>query len=88
MPFDAPTKEALFKLLESMGRVEGMLSANHELLAAMVTKYDNLELRVRSVERRQFWMTGAAAGAGAMAAGILDIFTHGINAFRIWLSGH
>lgn len=86
--FDAPTKEALFKLLESMGRVEGMVSANQELLSAVATRYDGLENRMRSVERRQYWLTGAAAGAGAAIAGVLDIITHGFQALRIWVTGH
>lgn len=54
------------EIQRSLGRVEGKLDTALTRMDQHGERMDKLEDRQRSVERRQWWMTGAWAAIGAL----------------------
>lgn len=56
----------------SIGRVEGKIDAFMKQLEVQDNRATNLEVRVRSVENKQYWLSGAS-GVFGMIAGALGL---------------
>lgn len=61
----------------TIGRLEGKLDALTtvitEIKAMMSDKHDDLDQRLRAVEKRQWWLAGAAAVLSWLASHVLNV---------------
>ena len=64
-------KDSLYEIHRSIGRVEGKLDALIASVKASNDNHDGLETRVRKVEHKQYWFSGAASVIGMVGSFIL-----------------
>ena len=70
-----PVPQYIATLMSDLARLEGKVDTFIRQMAESDNRAIGLEGRVRKVENRQHWYSGAGAVVGALTVGLLDMFT-------------